>query len=71
MEKEEKIKIGISIGDLNGIGGELVIKTFEDSRMLEFCTPIIYASAKTLAFFKRHFQSTRVFRVFRISIERE
>ena len=57
MEKEEKIKIGISIGDLNGIGGELVIKTFEDNRMLDFCTPIIYASVKTMAFFKRHFQS--------------
>ena len=57
MEKEEKIKIGISIGDLNGIGGELVIKTFEDNRMLEFCTPIIYASVKTVAFLKIHFQS--------------
>ena len=57
MEKEEKIKIGISVGDLNGIGGELVIKTFEDNRMLEFCTPIIYASVKTMAFLKRHFQS--------------
>ena len=61
MEKEEKIKIGISIGDLNGIGGELVVKTFDDNRMLEFCTPIIYASAKTLAFFKRHFQSSLEF----------
>jgi 4-hydroxythreonine-4-phosphate dehydrogenase len=58
MEKEEKIKLGISIGDLNGIGGELVIKTFEDSRMLEFCTPIIYASVKTLSFLKKHFEST-------------
>ncbi|MDC1471714.1 4-hydroxythreonine-4-phosphate dehydrogenase PdxA [Flavobacteriaceae bacterium] len=61
MEKVEKIKIGISIGDLNGIGGELVIKTFEDKRMLEFCTPIVYASVKTLAFFKRHFKSTLEF----------
>ena len=58
MEKVEKIKIGISIGDLNGIGGELVIKTFEDSRMLEFCTPVIYASVKTLSFFKKHFESS-------------
>ena len=58
MEKEEKIKLGISIGDLNGIGGELVIKTFEDSRMLEFCTPVIYASVKTLSFLKKHFEST-------------
>lgn len=58
MEKDEKIKIGISVGDLNGIGGELIIKTFEDKRMLEFCTPIIYASVKSLTFFKRHFQSS-------------
>ena len=58
MEKKEKIKLGISIGDLNGIGGELVIKTFEDSRMLEFCTPVIYASVKTLSFFKKHFESS-------------
>ena len=58
MEKEEKIKIGISVGDLNGIGGELIIKTFEDKRMLEFCTPIIYASVKSLTFFKRHFESS-------------
>jgi 4-hydroxythreonine-4-phosphate dehydrogenase len=61
MEKVEKIKIGISIGDLNGIGGELFIKTFEDKRMLEFCTPIVYASVKTLAFFKSHFKSTLEF----------
>ena len=61
MEKEEKIKIGISVGDLNGIGGELIIKTFEDNRMLEFCTPIIYASVKSLVFLKRHFQSSLEF----------
>ena len=54
MEKEEKIKIGISIGDLNGIGGELVIKTFEDNRMLEFCTPIVYVSVKSVVFLKKH-----------------
>ena len=58
MEKVEKIKIGISIGDLNGIGGELVIKTFEDNRMLQFCTPVIYASVKSMAFLKKHFQSS-------------
>ncbi|MBT8274119.1 MAG: 4-hydroxythreonine-4-phosphate dehydrogenase PdxA [Bacteroidia bacterium] len=57
MHKEEKIKVGISIGDLNGIGGELVIKTFEDPRMLDFCTPVIFASAKTISFLKNHFNS--------------
>ena len=56
MRKEEKIKVGISIGDLNGIGGEIVLKTLEDSRILELCTPIIFASSKTLSFLKDHFK---------------
>lgn len=58
MKKAENIILGISIGDLNGIGGEVVLKTFEDSRMLEFCTPVIFASSKVLAFLKNHFKST-------------
>ena len=57
MRPEEKIKIGISIGDLNGIGGEIVIKTFEDNRILDFFTPIIFASVKTISFLKKHFES--------------
>lgn len=52
MQEEGKIKLGISIGDLNGIGCEVVLKTFEDSRMLDFCTPIIFASNKTISFQK-------------------
>lgn len=55
MKKEENIVVGISIGDLNGIGGEIVLKTFEDSRILEFCTPVIFASVKVMSFFKNHF----------------
>jgi len=61
MRKEKKIKIGITIGDLNGVGGELIIKTFEDKRLLDFCTPIVYASSKTMSFLKKHFQSSMVF----------
>lgn len=52
MKEEGKIRLGISIGDLNGIGCEVVLKTFEDVRMLDFCTPIIFASNKTIAFQK-------------------
>ena len=52
MEELAKIRVGISIGDLNGIGGEVVLKTFEDSRMTDFCTPIIFASNKTISKFK-------------------
>ncbi len=49
MEENQKIKLGISIGDINGIGCEVALKTFEDERMLEFCTPIIFASNKTIS----------------------
>ncbi|WP_434037175.1 4-hydroxythreonine-4-phosphate dehydrogenase PdxA [Formosa sp. 4Alg 33] len=56
MKKEENIIVGISIGDLNGIGGEIVLKTFEDPRILEFCTPVIFASVKVMSFFKNHFK---------------
>jgi len=55
MKQSEMIKLGISIGDLNGIGSEIVLKTFDDSRMLDFCTPIIFASSKILNFLKKHY----------------
>lgn len=52
-KKAENIIVGISVGDLNGIGSEVILKTFEDSRMLELCTPVIFANAKTLSFVKK------------------
>lgn len=57
MGTEDKIVVGISIGDINGIGSEIILKTFEDSRMLEFCTPVIFASVKLMSFFKKHFET--------------
>ena len=53
MKKKHKIKVGISVGDLSGIGIEIVLKTFEDSRMLDFCTPIIFASSKVVSHHKK------------------
>lgn len=53
MPETENIRLGISIGDLNGIGCEVALRTFEDIRMLDFCTPIIFASNKTIAFQKK------------------
>jgi 4-hydroxythreonine-4-phosphate dehydrogenase len=53
VKKAENI-IRISIGDLNGIGSEVVLKTFEDSRMLEMCTLVIFANVKMLTLLK-HF----------------
>ncbi|HLF51123.1 4-hydroxythreonine-4-phosphate dehydrogenase PdxA [Flavobacterium sp.] len=60
VKKAENIIVGISIGDLNGIGSEVILKTFEDSRMLEFCTPVIFANVKILSFVKKNFESTAV-----------
>lgn len=45
--------IGITCGDINGIGTELIIKTFADHRILEQCTPVIFASNKLINFYKK------------------
>lgn len=45
--------IGITCGDLNGIGIELIIKTFSDNRILEHCTPVIFASNKAINFYRK------------------
>ncbi|SEW16192.1 4-hydroxythreonine-4-phosphate dehydrogenase [Chitinophaga sp. YR573] len=45
--------IGITVGDINSIGAEIIIKTFADNRMLEFCTPVIFASNKTINFYRK------------------
>lgn len=49
----EKPVIGITTGDLNGIGIELIIKTFSDNRMLELCTPVVFASNKVINYYRR------------------
>jgi 4-hydroxythreonine-4-phosphate dehydrogenase len=48
-----KIKIAITHGDINGVGYEVILKTIEDNRMLELCTPVIYGSAKIAAFYRK------------------
>ena len=53
VKKAENIIVGISIGDLNGIGSEVILKTFEDNRMLELCTPVIFANAKIVSFLRK------------------
>jgi len=50
---ENKPLIGFSCGDLNGIGIELIIKTLADSRILEFCTPVIFANNKVINFYRK------------------
>ena len=49
----KKLKIGITQGDINGIGYEVIIKTLEDNRILDFCIPIVYGSPKVAAYHRK------------------
>jgi 4-hydroxythreonine-4-phosphate dehydrogenase len=53
LDNEIKPKIGITIGDFNGIGIEIILKTFSDNRMLTECTPIIYGSSKVISYHRK------------------
>ncbi len=53
MTHQDIIKIGISHGDINGIGYEVIMKTLLDPRILEMCTPIIYGSPKVAAYHRK------------------
>ena len=50
---ENKPLIGFTCGDINGIGIELIIKTLSDSRLLEICTPVIFANNKLINFYRK------------------
>ena len=49
----DKPVIGITTGDLNGIGTEVIIKTLSDNRILDLCTPVIFSSNKVINFYRR------------------
>lgn len=51
--EERMIKVGITHGDINGIGYEIILKTLSDSRMEELCIPIIYGSSKVAAYHRK------------------
>ncbi len=53
MKESKKLHIGITHGDINGIGCELILKTLNDLRMLEICTPVIYSSPKVIAYYRK------------------
>lgn len=50
---DNRLKIGITQGDTNGIGWEVILKTFADQRMLEICTPVVYGSEKAADYYRR------------------
>ena len=49
----KKLVVGITQGDGNGIGYEVIIKALADERMLDLCTPVIYGSSKIFGFYKK------------------
>ena len=53
MSYNTKIKVGISHGDINGIGYEVIIKTLQEPGILEMCTPVIYGSPKVAAYYRK------------------
>jgi 4-hydroxythreonine-4-phosphate dehydrogenase len=49
----QKIRIGITMGDVNGVGPEVVIKALADNRLLNLITPVVYGSARAISFYKK------------------
>ena len=56
IKQKMKTRLGITIGDSNGIGIEIILKTFKDNRMLDFCTPVIFGSNEILSQHKKILQ---------------
>lgn len=50
---DNKIRLAITHGDFNGVGYEVIIKTFADARMFDFCTPVLYGSTKVASYHKK------------------
>ena len=53
-----KIVVGITQGDTNGIGYEVIIKALSDARMLDICTPVVYGSSKAFGFYRKDILET-------------
>ncbi|HYG18944.1 MAG TPA: 4-hydroxythreonine-4-phosphate dehydrogenase PdxA [Ohtaekwangia sp.] len=53
MTAIQKKRIGITLGDINGIGAEVVIKALADVRLLNLVTPVLYGSSRAISFYKK------------------
>ena len=54
--KHHKVRLGISVGDFNGIGPEIIMKCLNDKSITDFFTPIIFGSGKLFTFQKNIFK---------------
>lgn len=53
MSEKQKIRVGITQGDINGIGYEVIFKTFATDEMFDICTPVVYGSPKSAAYHRK------------------
>jgi 4-hydroxythreonine-4-phosphate dehydrogenase len=53
MTQTHKPRIGITLGDVNGIGPEVIIKALSDHRIFNIATPVVYGSAKVISYYKK------------------
>ena len=67
--EQNKIKIGITQGDVNGIGYEVILKAFEDPAMLELCTPIVYGSPKVMTYHRKALELETTFTIINSAAE--
>ena len=51
--KQNKLRVAITHGDINGVGYEVIIKALSDQRMTEICTPVVYGAAKVSGYYKK------------------
>jgi 4-hydroxythreonine-4-phosphate dehydrogenase len=58
MSKTKKIRVGISIGDVNGISPEIILKSFSNKQIYDLFTPVVFGSTKALSFYRKLFDMT-------------
>lgn len=61
MEQNERIRIGITQGDTNGVGYEVILKTFADPAIFELCTPIVYGNPRIATYHRKGMELTTNF----------
>jgi 4-hydroxythreonine-4-phosphate dehydrogenase len=64
MEKQrsadDRVKVGITHGDINGVGYEVIIKVLNDNRVLELFTPVIYGHSRVASFYKKNLNASEL-----------
>ena len=65
----EKLRVGITHGDINGVGYEVILKAFDNAVMLDLCTPIVYGSPKVAAYHRKAIDSQTGFTIINSATE--